>query len=259
MSDPVPRLDPGRLGVMTDVHGNLRALDAVLADGRRRGVGRWLVLGDVVAMGSHPCEVLRRLDEVDVVAAITGNTERYVLTGDRPDPTLEQAAADASELPRLVEVVGSFAWTKGALTSQGLLERLVGFRRRARFVLADGTRLLAVHASLRADDGDGIHPDRSGAEYRRLFPDSGADLVVGGHTHSMTDHQVDRVRYVNPGSVSNPTDAVKDARYLVVDHTPDGHGVEFRSVGYDVGRAAADIDACGIPGAGFLLSRYFAP
>ena len=247
----------GRLGVVSDIHGNSAALRAVLDDGAALGVEVWLVLGDVVAMGADPGGVLGQLDEVDVLALISGNTERYVLTGDRPDPSFEDVIADPSELARLVEVVGSFSWTRGNLSGQGLLDPVTSWVPDHRIALSDGSRLLAVHASLVADDGVGIHPERVDADYRRLFPDVAADLVVGGHTHTVTDHMVDGVRFVNPGSVSNLMTADKAARYAVIDASPAATTVEFRSVQYDVARAVADIEQSGIPGAGFLVRHYF--
>ncbi len=178
---------PGRLGVVADIHGNPFALSEVLRDGEARGVERWLVLGDVVAMGPAPAAVLDLLAAKDVVVSIMGNTERYVLVGDRPDPTFEQVRADASQLPRLVEVAASFAWTKGFLAATGDLATLAGYRTSARLAFPDGSTALAIHASMLSDQGLGISPDLDRADVRLLFPDPGADLVFGGHTHRASD------------------------------------------------------------------------
>ncbi len=250
-------ISPGSIGIATDIHGNPYALRAVLADGAADGVDRWLILGDVVAMGPEPDVVLDLLAGVDVLATLRGNTERYVLTGDRPDPTFDEVAADPTMLPRLVEVEGSFAWTKGFLTGRGLLDTLRSFVLTERFALPDATRLLVVHASQVRDDGQGIAPDVGRAEMGALFPDPDASLVFGGHTHESTDVEHDGVRFVNPGSVSNHHRSGDGARYSILRVATGSHTVEHREVDYDKGAAIASIRSCGIPGAEFLLRRYF--
>jgi predicted phosphodiesterase len=95
------------IGVLSDVHGNLTALDAVLADGRAVGVDAWWALGDLVAGGPEPAATLDRLTSVPRLTATRGNTERYVLTGDRPPPHAEEVAADPGLLPLFAAVESS--------------------------------------------------------------------------------------------------------------------------------------------------------
>ena len=75
-----------RLGVLSDVHGNRHALEAVLADGAAQGVDRWWALGDLVAIGPDPVAVLELLADLPDIVVTRGNTERYTLTRDRPPP-----------------------------------------------------------------------------------------------------------------------------------------------------------------------------
>lgn len=250
-------LDVGKLGVATDIHANPFALAEVLRHGAEQGVTRWLILGDVVAMGPSPAQVLDQLGAVEVVATVKGNTERYVLTGDRPPPTLDQVAADSALLPQFAEVAATFAWTKGYLSARGLLPVLDAYVPRVRFILPDGTRLLAVHASLAADDGRGIAPDVDDGEMAGLFPDCKASLVFGGHTHLATDVTYGGIRYVNPGSISNHHRADDAARYAIVDIGKDSHRVEQHNLSYDKSAAIGAIRSCGIPGSDFLLRSYF--
>lgn len=253
-----PALRPGSLGVMADLHANPWAVEAVVADAERFGVERWLVLGDVVAMGPEPVAVLDILDRLDVVATISGNTERYVLAGDRPYPDLSDVELDPSLLPRLVEVAAAFGWTKGFLAAADRLATIAAYAPAVELTLPDGTALLAVHASLAADDGQGISPDPDDDVLADLFSGATAPLVVGGHTHHPTDRNVDGVRMLNPGSVSNPPSDDRDARYLLLHCTDAGHTVELRSVPYDVDAVRRSIEGSGYPGADYLLTRHFA-
>jgi predicted phosphodiesterase len=94
-----------RVAILSDIHGNSIALDAVLADLRSHGgVDAYWVLGDLVALGPDPIGVLERLDRLENASFIRGNTDRYTAMGDRPPPTLEEVAQDPSLVPRLIEV-----------------------------------------------------------------------------------------------------------------------------------------------------------
>ena len=80
------------LGLMSDIHGNATALQAVLEDASSVGVDEWWVLGDPVALGPEPVAVLETLAELPTAEFIAGNTERYALSGARPFPRSLTAA-----------------------------------------------------------------------------------------------------------------------------------------------------------------------
>ncbi len=114
-----------RLAILSDVHGNPIALDAVLGDIEARGgVDGYLVLGDLVAQGYDPAAVLRRLAALPDARCVRGNTDRYVLTGDRARPAVAEAQADSGVVPTLVAVAQGFAWTSGYLAATGWIDWL---------------------------------------------------------------------------------------------------------------------------------------
>src|SRR5262245_26471365 len=136
------------IALLSDIHGNSSALDAVLADIHARGgVDGYWVLGDLVALGHDPVGVLERLAALPNVQYVRGNTDRYVAVGDRPPPTLADVAADPRLLATLVEIAGTFAWTQGALTAAGWLDWLERLPLELHVALPDGTQVLGVHAS----------------------------------------------------------------------------------------------------------------
>ena len=128
------------LGLISDIHGNSTALDAVIDDARGLGVERWWVFGDIVALGPDPVGVLRTLEGLPNVEVIGGNTERYVINGDRPFPGLDDVRSDPDLLERLVEVEASFSWTRGVITAAGYFDYLASLRSEVRLTLPDGTR-----------------------------------------------------------------------------------------------------------------------
>lgn len=243
-----------KLALMSDLHGNLLATEAVVADGAAQGVGSWWVLGDLAAIGPEPAATLELVADLPDVRVTSGNTERYVLTGDRPPPSREDVLADSGLLDLLIAVEGSFAWTRGVLAGSGWLEWLGALPADVRTVLPDGTRLLGVHASPGRDDGPGITPDRPETDLHDALTGSDADVVCAGHTHQPTDRRIGPVRAVNLGSVSNPVTDDLRASYVIIHADRHGHHVEHRRVAYDHAAAVARIEASSHPEAAYIAS-----
>jgi predicted phosphodiesterase len=243
-----------KLGVVSDIHGNRVALDAVVADASTQGVGSWWALGDLVAIGPEPIPTLEVVANLPNVTITRGNTERYVLTGDRPPPSEADVVARPELLGLFAAVEGSFAWTRGALSSGGWLEWLATLPLEARTVLRDGTRLLGVHASPGRDDGDGITPDRPESDLAQALAPAEAELVCAGHTHRPTDRWVGDVHAVNLGSVSNPVTDDRRASYVIIHDDPHGHRVEHRRVAYDRDEFLRRLARSGHPEQGYIAS-----
>jgi predicted phosphodiesterase len=243
-----------KLGVLSDVHANPIALDAVIADGTAQGVDRWWVLGDLVNVGPEPIACLERLVALPDVSITSGNGERYVLTGDRPGPYFDEVVARPELLPVFVEVESSLSWTRGVVASHGWLDWLGDLPLETRLTLPDGTRLLGVHASPGRDESAGITPGRPEDELRADLEGADADIVLAGHTHQPTDRRVGDVRAVNGGSVSNPTTDDLRAGYVIVHADRHGHRVEHRRVAYDHEAFIARTERSGHPTADFILS-----
>jgi predicted phosphodiesterase len=253
-----------RLGVISDVHGNEVALRAVLDVAAGCRVDRWWVLGDLVLLGPRPAETLGLLRSLPGVGMLRGNTDRYVLTGEQPDP--HATAADAAGSVDLVERYGLMAagigWTRGVLCQAGLLDTLASLPGELRLDLPDGTRVLGVHASPGADDGPGIKPDRPDDSFRQLLAGCSADIVIGGHTHRATDRMISGIRALNPGSVGIP-EHPGQAGWLLLELTEEhaddpapataqGPRVEHRLVPFDVDAVVRDLRARLHPNAEFL-------
>lgn len=242
-----------RLALISDVHGNRVALDAVIADGTRHGVDAWWALGDLVAIGPEPVETLERLRDLPGVEFVRGNTDRYVVSGARPAPHAEDVERDPSLRPLFLSVEASFAWTRDQMKTADIAW-LGALPAQQRTVLRDGTRLLGIHASLRSDDGPGITPALADRELAALLAGADTDVVCGGHTHQATDRQLGATRVINLGSVSNPITSDLRASYVIVDDDPGGHRIRHRRVDYDHEAVAARIRASGHPEAEFLAS-----
>lgn len=223
-----------RIALLSDIHGNLIALDAVLADIQTQGgADAFWLLGDLVAVGPQPVQVLERISQLPNARAVRGNTDRYALTLDRPKPTAIEVTADPSLLPTFAEVAHTFAWTQGCLAATGWLDYLSELPIEQRLSLPDGTRLLGVHGSPGRDDGRGLTPRQSDETLLGLLDQCDADLICVGHTHWPMNRRVGPYHVVNLGSVSNPVTPDLKASYALLQADPSGYTIGHRRVAYD--------------------------
>lgn len=134
-----------------------------------------------------------------------------------------------------------------------MLPGLTSLPTQLRLKLASGTALLGVHASLAADDGAGIDPGIADDQLRSLLAGCGADVVVGGHTHFVTDRPVDGIRALNPGSAGLPR-TPRTASWLLIEDDGDVFAVTQRSTPFDADAVVSDLRRRRHPNAEFVTS-----
>lgn len=223
-----------RIALLSDIHGNPLALEAVLADiAAQGGVDTYWVLGDFSSLGYDPVGVLERVTTLPHAFFLRGNHDRYTVTGERPGPTLEQAQAQPHLVPLLLAMATNLAWTQGHISASGWWNWLAQLPLELRLTLPDGTRMLGVHAAPGLDDGPGITPLLSDDELRALLAPAEADLMIVGHTHVPLDRMIEQVRVVNLGSVSNPMRSRLEASYALLEADATSYHVQLRYVEYD--------------------------
>jgi putative phosphoesterase len=221
-----------KIAIFSDIHGNLQALDAVLADIDAQQVDAVFCLGDLVGYGASPNEVIQRM-RARGFPTIMGNYDDGV-GFERDDCGC--AYREESERERGDR---SLAWTKAHVLNENklFLQSLVPD---VRFD-AEGKRFLLVHGSPRKMN-EYLFEDRPLSSFQRLAASSDADVILFGHTHKPYVKDVDGVRFINVGSVGKPKDGDWRACYAILD--PE---VTFRRVTYDVAAAAAAIRATDLP------------
>ncbi len=203
------------LALLYDVHGNLPALEAVVADARGQGAQRFVLGGDYALFGPWPAETLDALRELPEAEWIRGNGERWTAApGDAPDDPVVQGGIAACGDALGAEAVEALA---------ALPQRLD----REEALYCHGSPLSDVRSFMSQPAGD--EPELLDGVRRRR--------VVFGHTH-LPFHRAGAAEtdLVNPGSVGMPFDGDPRAAYALVD--PDGR-IEHRRVAYDHAAAAA--------------------
>ncbi len=215
-----------------------------------KGGGCWVTSSRSARSRVETVDLLSALPNVEFVR---GNTDRYVVSGDRPTPHLEDVERDPALLSLFLAVESSFAWTLDQMRERDVAW-LGGLPLIHRVVLPDGTRLTGLHASPRSDDGPGITPDVPDSDLEALLADTDADVVCGGHTHQPTDRQLGPTRAINLGSVSNPITSDLRASYVIVDAERHGHRITHRRVHYDHDEVLERVRRSGHPEGDYIAS-----
>jgi predicted phosphodiesterase len=233
-----------RLAVLSDIHGNIVALDSVMADLVDAGSADMIwVLGDLALFGSDPKAVIQQVRDLPNVQVIQGNTDRYLVTGVRPAMPLPQDKdAWASMSSLLVQRDATFRWTCGRLS----YEHYVYLRDLPTDLTLEvggyGT-LTAFHAAP-GDDEFRLAPDTDDSVISEKLAVTPAGLAIMGHTHIPMDRQVGQWRVLNVGSVGLPLDGDPRASYALLDFDDEGKlSVDLRRVTYDVEKAVGFLHA----------------
>ncbi len=246
-----------RIAILSDIHGNSIALDAVLEDlNAHGGADAYWVLGDLAAMGPDPVGVLERLNDLPNAIFVRGNTDRWICNAMNAGDAAEGIRANPGSAATVLAIHSSIAWAQGALAASGWFNWLASIGLDNRVNLPDRTRVLLVHAAPGTDDGSGVHPGVSDEELTTLMADSEADLVMIGHTHWPQDRMAGSTRVINPGSISVPWPPDLRASYGVLTCNGDSHTYENRRVAYDIGAVIGQFDGLKHPGKGMLTARF---
>ena len=224
-----------RVAALYDVHGNLPALEAVLAEVEGEAADLVVVGGDVVwgPMPSETLELLRGLGER--VLFIRGNADREVAEG-----------MSGPDFPDNVT-----AWCAGRLRAREL-EFLGRLPHRAAVDVGGLGRVLFCHGSPRRDD-EPITATTTEARLERILAGVEEDVVVFGHTHGQVDRVALGKRLVNPGSVGLPF-GEPAAHWALL-----GPDVELRRTVYDREAAAARFRGTGVPAPEWFVEQILSP
>jgi predicted phosphodiesterase len=236
-----------KYALLSDVHANLPALDAVLAEIARRGdIDATYHLGDLVGYAPWPNEAVERLREAGI-AGVSGNYDSTVAADYKhcgcryEDPRQETLSHE------------SYAWTRAhlSLATKGFLARLpyrLDLRPLGGHVA--GPTLTLVHGTP-LNNTTYWTEDRPDAFCLKMAEVAGArarDLIAFGHTHKAWHRVVDGIHFVNTGSVGRPKDGDWRAGYVIVDVDETGAiAIEFARVEYDLQRAIDAIRRSDLP------------
>jgi putative phosphoesterase len=229
-----------RLGLIADIHGNLPALDKVLAELDRDGVDQIVCLGDV-AVGPQPVETLERLQTLGC-PTIMGNWDACML-GEAPSVDGELAEM----------LVDACTWSTSLLSS-AQREYMRGFQYTLELRLDAELTLLAFHGSPRSFD-DEIYATTPDEELESMLAGHEASVFAGGHTHFQMFRRFGESVVLNAGSVGQPFRRRLPgvmrlspwAEYCLVAYEDGNLAIELRRTAVDVEVLIDTVSRSGMP------------
>lgn len=229
-----------RVAVLGDIHGNIAALEAALAQVKRAKPDLIAVTGDLVLHGPRPAEAVERVRamEADGALVVQGNTDIAVADFD-----YSAAFPWLDEVPAAHRAASE--WAHEQLSEEQLewLRRLPAERR----LRQDGTLSLICHASP-GSQTEGLSADLDASVTLRLVTRTDALAIACGHTHLAEVRQVGRKLICNAGSCGYAFDGDPGASWAVLTLDGDLPSAELKRTEYDAQTVADELSSRGLPG-----------
>jgi len=226
-----------RIAVISDIHSNLTALEAVIDKLPKHD--DLFCLGDIVGYGPQPNEVIARLAELHPSVTILGNHDYAVISGDVQGFSTNAATAVEWTRRKLNEVSHDYL---AALKPSARIQR-------------EGRSFALYHGSPLDPLNEYIFPSLPATIGRSLVKAASASIVLLGHTHMPMLHKFEGDLLANPGSVGQPRDGDPRASFALLSLSEGDVRFEVQRVRYDVGLVADRILSNGLPR--FLAERLY--
>lgn len=221
-----------RIAIVSDIHGNRTAFDAVRADLRQTSPDVIFHGGDLADAGSSPVEIVDRIRDLGW-PGVVGNTDEMLST----PQSLTDFAEQSPKLQPLFAVIGEMA----AATREALGEERLAWLRNLPRAQTYGPMAL-VHASPESA-WRAPGPEVDDAELEKVYRPLTRPVAIYAHIHRSYIRNVSGMTVANTGSVSLSYDGDPRAAYLVLDES----GPEIRRVEYNVDRELRALATCGFP------------
>jgi putative phosphoesterase len=226
-----------RVAVITDIHGNLPALEATLEAIDELGIEEIYCGGDLVGYGPHPNEVCELIEDREI-PTIYGNYD-YAIARDLDDCGCAYVTPQDRELGQR-----SVQWTLEH-TARAAKDFMLGLPFDIHFDLS-GRSIHLVHGSPRKVN-EYLFEDKPASLYERLAADERDPVLIFGHTHKPWVREHGGVLFVNCGSVGKPKDGDQRAAFAILTSTGDRIEASIERVPYDAEAVAREVADSGLP------------
>jgi putative phosphoesterase len=226
-----------RIAIVSDIHGNRTAFEAVLADLRQTSPDLIFHGGDLAHSGSSSVEIIDRVRDLGW-PGVLGNTDEMLF-----EP--ESLTEFASQSPRMQPLFAMIEEMAAAIREALGEERLLWLR---------GLPMMQVHGSMALvhaspeDTWRAPTPEATHAELEAVYGPIGQSVAVYAHIHRPYIRSIGEMIVANTGSVSLSYDGDRRASYLLLDES----GPTMRRVEYDVDREVKALSECGLPHADWV-------
>ena len=212
-----------KLAVLSDIHGNLPALEAVMADLKNFPIDQVIVAGDVINFGPFSRQTAELVSALGW-PVIRGNNEYFLIDYNTP-----RAPSEWSDPLQFAPI----AWLSRQFDADAKLKtQIAAWPDSLNLRFPDAPPMQVFHGTP-SDPWSSIHWTLTDEEIENLLSTVEADFVICGHTHLPMDRQAGRWRVFNPGSVGVPLDGIFTASYMILDGDERGWKPNFRRVPFD--------------------------
>ncbi len=215
-----------KIGLISDIHANLNALEAVIKDAENRGITVFLNAGDIIGFGAFPNEVIQALYSKNTLS-VKGNFDLEVLAKNKWGKSSKKFAIE---------------YTRKALT-KSYQTYLRALPLKLEIEIAQ-KKFLLIHGTPDSID-EHLYHDTPDERFQEIAKKAASDIIVFGHSHEQFTKKMGDTLFINPGSVGRPGDGNPQAAYAAINVNP--LSVELIRVNYDVETAADSLRRRGAP------------
>lgn len=237
-----------KIGIITDIHNNIIALDTVLEFFARQNCDKIVCCGDIIGIGPYPEETVQRMMTVENLIAVKGNHDGYLVDG-MPTEVPNDEHMDYGEMLH-------HRWEHDRL-SESSIDFLKSLPEQAKVLV--GKYALAIMHYCMNDEGKYVNfiPKPSEQDVRNMMADIHGDIMIVGHDHSRTICNVDNKWYVNVGSLGCPGQDKNVARAGILTIENDNVDIEPVELPYDVETVIRKIDELSYPEAENIKKFFY--
>lgn len=239
-----------KIAVISDIHGNFKALEAVLDDCANENVDKIVSLGDVATLGPQPRHILKKL-RVLKIDCIQGNHDEALFDIEN----LEKYRIPTILKPTMI-------WCKELLNNEEL-DFIKSFKKTIEISLDDNRNMIFYHGT--ADSNiEGFLPSMSDSEIISNIKDEKYSFLIGGHTHIQMDRKVKNLRIISVGSVGCPfietpefgeePELINKAQYAIIELN-NNVNVHLKSIEYDLEGYIKILQESSLPSKEWWLSQ----
>lgn len=214
-----------KIAVISDIHGNMQALDAVLADIEKEKCDKIFCLGDLAMAGPEPVKAIEKIKELynlGKLELIQGNTDEMIGNYD----------LFGEKVKLQFPIMGAALENDVKLIPNNLKTFLKNLPKQKELNI-EGFKVLLVHGSPRRND-ENIMPDLPLEQVEEMISSTDADIIFCGHTHIPCGYQTTtKQTVVNDGSVGRPFTEKPQACYVIVCFSDGTYEIMHKFIDYD--------------------------
>ena len=226
-----------KIAIISDIHGNIYALESVLEDIKHEGCSKIFCLGDIAMAGPEPKETINRIHD------LMQSKDFYIIQGNT-DEMLSVFSFDTYKNILETNAVMGNAYMADSKLLSDEEKNFLGSLPEKKEIELFGIKILLVHGSPRKNN-ENIYPNLKIEEVEEMIKGTDADIIFCGHTHMPCGYQTNTNQtVVNVGSVGRPFSEKPDSCYVVMDINEENASFEVKHkfVKYNVEEACKKIE-----------------